>query len=113
MSKNNIIEFEGREASTDSLNERLQAGAQKLIHQAVEAERYACLEQYTDRRAKDREELMAFYDFPAMHWQSIRGGTYTASIARPQGYLQISAVTPKSGPINGNGESFLAKSPRY
>ncbi|MCB1697270.1 MAG: transposase, partial [Halioglobus sp.] len=22
--------------------------------------------------AKDREELMAFYDFPAQHWQSIR-----------------------------------------
>ena len=37
MSKNNLIEFEGREASTDPLNERLQAGAQKLIHQAVEA----------------------------------------------------------------------------
>ncbi len=45
MSKNNIIEFEYREASTDSLNERLQAGAQRLIRQAVEAELYACLGQ--------------------------------------------------------------------
>ena len=24
---------------------------------------------------KDREELMAFYDFPAQHWQSIRTST--------------------------------------
>ncbi len=53
MSKNNIIEFEGREASTDSLNKRLQAGAQKLIHQAVEAELYVQLEQYADRRTSD------------------------------------------------------------
>ncbi len=28
MSKNNLIEFEGREASTDPLNELLQAGVQ-------------------------------------------------------------------------------------
>jgi hypothetical protein len=44
MSKNNIIELEGREASTDPLNELLQAGAQKLILQAIEAELYAQLE---------------------------------------------------------------------
>ena len=37
MSKSNIIELEGRDASADPLNELLQAGAQKLIHQAVEA----------------------------------------------------------------------------
>ena len=48
MSKNNVVEFEGREASTDPLNELLQAGAQKLIRQAVEAELYAQLEQYAD-----------------------------------------------------------------
>ena len=52
MSKNNVIEFEGREASTDPLNELLQTGAQKRIHQAVEAERYAQLEQYSDRRTE-------------------------------------------------------------
>ena len=50
MSKNNVIELEGREASTDPLSELLLSGAQKLIYQAVEAELYACLEQHTERR---------------------------------------------------------------
>ena len=50
MSKNNIIEFEYREASTDPLNERLQAGAQKPIRQAIEADLSACLGQYAERR---------------------------------------------------------------
>ncbi len=36
MSKNNVIELEGREASIDPLSELLQTGAQKLILQAVE-----------------------------------------------------------------------------
>ncbi len=44
MSKNNVIEFAGREASAAPLSELLQAGAQKLLYQAVEAERYACLD---------------------------------------------------------------------
>lgn len=35
-----MFEPEGREASADPLNELLQAGAQKLILQAVEAELY-------------------------------------------------------------------------
>ena len=52
MSKSNIIELEGREASADPLNELLQAGAQKLILQAVEAELYACLEQHSERRTE-------------------------------------------------------------
>ena len=52
MSKNNIVEFEGQEASADPLSELLQAGAQKLVHQAVEAELYACLEQYANRRTE-------------------------------------------------------------
>jgi putative transposase len=50
MNKNNVIELEGREASTDPLSELLLSGAQKLIYQAVEAELYACLEQHTERR---------------------------------------------------------------
>jgi len=53
MSKNNVIEFEGREASVDPLTELLQAGAQKLLLQAVQAELYACLEQHSDRRTED------------------------------------------------------------
>ncbi len=52
MSKNNLIEFEYREASTDPLNELLQAGAQKLILQVVEIELYTQLEQYADRRTE-------------------------------------------------------------
>ncbi len=40
------------EASTDPLNELLQAEAQKLIPQAVEAELYVQLEQYADRRTE-------------------------------------------------------------
>jgi len=35
MSKRNIIELEGRDASADPLSGLLQAGAQKLIHQAL------------------------------------------------------------------------------
>jgi transposase-like protein len=50
MSKNNVIELEGREASADPLSELLLSGAQKLLFQAVEAELYACLEQYSERR---------------------------------------------------------------
>ena len=50
MNKNNVIELEGREASTDPLSELLLSGAQKLIYQAVEAELYDCLEQHTERR---------------------------------------------------------------
>ena len=52
MSKNNLIELEGREASINPLSELLQTGAQKLILQAVEAELYAKLEQYADRRTE-------------------------------------------------------------
>ena len=52
MSKNNLIELDGREASIDPLSELLQTGAQKLILQAVEAELYAQLKQYADRRTE-------------------------------------------------------------
>jgi len=38
MSKNNVIELAAREAGTDPLTERLKAGAERLIDQAVEAE---------------------------------------------------------------------------
>ena len=52
MSKNNVIELEGREASADPLSELLLSGAQKLLFQAVEAELYTCLEQYSERRTE-------------------------------------------------------------
>ena len=53
MNKSNVIELEGREASADPLNELLISGAQKLLFQAVQAELYSCLEQYSDRRTED------------------------------------------------------------
>ena len=65
MSKNNVIEFEGREANTDPLNERLQAGVRKRIHQAVEAERYAQLEQYADLRPPSYQTLKGL---PLTRW---------------------------------------------
>lgn len=52
MSKNNVVELEGREASVDPLSELLLAGAQKLIYQAVEAELYECLGHHADRRTE-------------------------------------------------------------
>ena len=57
MSKNNVIEFEGREASVDPLTELLLDGARKLVFQAVQAEVYACLEQYSERRTEDGHAL--------------------------------------------------------
>ncbi len=50
MNKNDVIELEGREASTDPLSEQLLPGAQKLIYQAIEAEPAACLEQHAERQ---------------------------------------------------------------
>ena len=52
MNKSNVIELEGREASVDPLSQLLQAGAQKLIFQAVEAALYECLGQHADRRTE-------------------------------------------------------------
>jgi len=38
MDKNSILEFNNKESVSDVLNELLRSGAQKLIHNAVEAE---------------------------------------------------------------------------
>ena len=38
MYKNSILEFNNKESVSDVLNELLRSGAQKLIHNAVEAE---------------------------------------------------------------------------
>ena len=38
MNKNSILEFNNKESVSDVLNELLRSGAQKLIHNAVEAE---------------------------------------------------------------------------
>ena len=48
MNKNNVVDLKGRDSITDALTEMLQTGAQQLIHQAVQVEREALLEQYAD-----------------------------------------------------------------
>lgn len=53
MSKNNVIEFQGRESRSDPLTEMLRVGARQLIHQAVEAELHEVLAQHGDRRTVD------------------------------------------------------------
>ena len=53
MTKDNVLEFAGREAISDSLTALLRSGAQQLINQAVEAELQELLCQYSDRRTED------------------------------------------------------------
>jgi len=53
MSKNNVIELEGLEASVDPLTELLRTSARQLIHQAVVAEVQETLAQYENRRLED------------------------------------------------------------
>jgi len=52
MSKNNIIELEGREASSDPLSGLLQAGVHQLIEQAVDAELQDLLIRHAGRRTE-------------------------------------------------------------
>ena len=53
MNKNNVVELEGREASTDPLTELLRSSARQLIHQTVVAEAQELLAGYEDRRLAD------------------------------------------------------------
>ena len=53
MRKNNVLEFQGREARLDPLTELLRKGAQDLIGQAVESELAELLAQYSDCRTSD------------------------------------------------------------
>jgi putative transposase len=50
MTKNNVLEFAGRDTISDPLTALLRSGAQQLITQAVEAELQELLNQYSDRR---------------------------------------------------------------
>ena len=52
MNKRNVIDLSGREESRDPLTEMLRAGAQQLIHQAVEAELQEFLAQCTPSRTE-------------------------------------------------------------
>ena len=45
MNKSNVIELEGRDENEDPLTDMLRAGAQQLIHQAVQVELAEFMEQ--------------------------------------------------------------------
>jgi putative transposase len=53
MTKNNVLEFAGRDAIPDPLTALLRSGAQLLINQAVEAELQELLSQHSGRRTED------------------------------------------------------------
>jgi putative transposase len=53
MGEDNVVEIQGREASSDALTELLRAGAQQLIRQAVQAELEELLAQHSERRTAD------------------------------------------------------------
>jgi transposase-like protein len=53
MSKNNVVELNGRDELVDPLTELLVDGARQLIAQAVESELHELMEQYSDRRTED------------------------------------------------------------
>ena len=71
----------------DKLPKRLHAGAKSMLHEIWQAETRKSAEKALDRfvatyeakypkaadcLARDREALLAFYDFPAAHWQHLR-----------------------------------------
>lgn len=53
MRENNVVDFSGREAFSDSLTELLRTGARQLIEQAVEAELADFMEQFSGRVTSD------------------------------------------------------------
>ena len=53
MTKNNVLEFAGRDAIPDPLTALLRSGTQLLINQAVEAELQELLSQHSGRRTED------------------------------------------------------------
>ena len=71
----------------DKLPKRLQAGAKSMLHEVWQADTRKSADKALDRfcatyeakypkavdcLARDRESLLAFYDFPAAHWQHLR-----------------------------------------
>lgn len=53
MRENNVVELFSREGMTDAVTDLLKAGAQKLIHQAIEAELHSFLDQQSNRLTED------------------------------------------------------------
>ena len=53
MTKNNVVNFAGRDAITDPLTELLRTGAEQLIYQAAEEELQQLLVTHSQRRLPD------------------------------------------------------------
>jgi len=53
MRNHNVVEFKDRKPVADALSEMLRAGAQPLIHQAVQAELEGFLKQHSNRMTQD------------------------------------------------------------
>jgi len=71
MSKNTVVEFQGREDFSDPLTEILRTGARHLIQQAVEAELQELLAQHTERRtAGDKAGVVRNGYLPAREIQT-------------------------------------------
>jgi hypothetical protein len=73
MRKNNVLEFQGREARLDPLTELLRKGAQELIGQAVESELAELLVQYSDCRTSEGKAAQWLSTTPRAangHWSS-------------------------------------------
>ena len=51
------------------------------------------------RLQKDREELMASYDFPAQHWQGIRENNPIESTSEPSANEQVVSSLSDTGAI--------------
>ncbi|MFA0810365.1 transposase, partial [Microbulbifer epialgicus] len=53
MDKNTVVEFSGREETTDPLTEILRRGARELLQQAIEAELSTFMDTFRERRLDD------------------------------------------------------------
>ena len=58
MTNNNVLEFTGREETSDPLTELLKSGAQQLIRHAVEAELAEFMSRYSELQTEDGKALV-------------------------------------------------------
>ena len=58
MTNNNVLEFTGREETSDPLTELLKSGAQQLIRHAVEAELAEFISRYSELQTEDGKALV-------------------------------------------------------
>ena len=58
MTNNSVLEFTGREETSDPLTELLKSGAQQLIRHAVEAELAEFMRRYSELQTEDGKALV-------------------------------------------------------